>query len=71
MWGTDYPHPEGTWPATLTKMQASLGGLPDGDIQKMFAGNALQVFDDLDEDALWALAAKIGPRKAQFEKRAA
>lgn len=70
MWGTDYPHPEGTWPSTLEKMLASLGGLPEVDIQKMFAGNALNVFD-LDEDALWTLAGRIGPRKAQFEQRAA
>lgn len=71
MWGTDYPHPEGTWPETLEKMVLSLGGLPEVDIQKMLSGNVLQVFDDLDEDALWAMAAKIGPRKAQFEQRAA
>lgn len=70
MWGTDYPHPEGTWPGTLEKMALSLGGLPEADIQKMLAGNALDVYD-VDRDALWALAAKIGPRKAHIVKHAA
>ena len=70
MWGTDYPHPEGTWPSTLEKMSLSLGGLPEADIQKMLAGNALEVYD-LDKEALWALAAKIGPLKQTLAQRAA
>ncbi|MND61371.1 Amidohydrolase [compost metagenome] len=70
LWGTDYPHPEGTWPHTLPKMIASLGGLPEHDISRMFAGNALEVYD-LDEKALNAIAARIGPQKASFIKAAA
>jgi predicted TIM-barrel fold metal-dependent hydrolase len=70
MWGTDYPHPEGTWPATRDKMRLSLGGLPEADIQKMLAGNALKVYD-LDEKALWDMAAQIGPAKHDFLKQAA
>lgn len=70
LWGTDYPHPEGTWPNTADKMFASLGGLPDDDIQKMLGTNALEVYD-LDEKALWDIAAKIGPRREAFIKEAA
>lgn len=70
MWGTDYPHPEGTWPGTLEKMTLSLGGLPETDIQKMLAGNAVK-FYSLDEAALWKVAEKIGPRKDAFIKQAA
>lgn len=70
MWGTDYPHPEGTWPATAEKMTISLGGLPEADIQKMLAGNALEVYD-VDKDAMWKMAAKIGPVKSGFVKQAA
>ena len=70
LWGTDYPHPEGTWPGTDQKMLASLGGLPETDIQKMLGGNALDAYD-LDADALWKIAAKIGPRKDVFARKAA
>ena len=70
LWGTDYPHPEGTWPNTKDKMLASLGGLPDDDIQRMLGGNALEVYD-VDEAALRAIAGKIGPRRETFVKEAA
>lgn len=69
LWGTDYPHPEGTWPNTLQKMVESLGGLPEEDVAGMLGGNALEVFD-LDLPALNAVAAKIGPYKKSFVKAA-
>jgi predicted TIM-barrel fold metal-dependent hydrolase len=70
LWGTDYPHPEGTWPATQHKMNLSLGGLPDADIQKMLGGNALAAYD-IDAAALWKIAARIGPAKQLFIEQAA
>lgn len=70
LWGTDYPHPEGTWPNTHDKMIASLGGLPESDIQQMLAGNLLDCFD-LDVDPMWEMAARIGPAKASFIREAA
>jgi predicted TIM-barrel fold metal-dependent hydrolase len=69
MWGTDYPHPEGTWPNTLPKMVESLGGLPDADVTRMLAGNAVEAYD-LDLPALNAIAARIGPFKSSFVKAA-
>ena len=51
-------------------MLASLGGLPDDDIQRMLGGNALEVYD-VDADALWAIAERIGPRRESFVKEAA
>lgn len=70
LWGTDYPHPEGTWPSTLEKMVLSLGGLPEPDIEKMLGGNALDVYD-VDRDALDKIAARIGPARSHFYKQAA
>lgn len=70
LWGTDYPHPEGTWPGTLDKMVLSLGGLPEADIQQMLGTNALDVYD-VDKKGLWDLAARIGPAKSHFLKEAA
>jgi predicted TIM-barrel fold metal-dependent hydrolase len=70
MWGTDYPHPEGTWPSTREKMIVSLGGLPSDDIQKMLGGNALRVYD-VDPQALWSIARRIGPQREMFIRQAA
>ena len=70
LWGTDYPHPEGTWPETLEKMNLSLGGLPEDDIQQMLGTNALGAYD-LDADAMWKIAARIGPKKELFVRQAA
>jgi predicted TIM-barrel fold metal-dependent hydrolase len=70
LWGTDYPHPEGTWPSTMDKMIASLGGLPEHDIQRMLGSNALGVYD-LNEAAMWRIAEKIGPKIEKFTKKAA
>lgn len=70
IWGTDYPHPEGTWPATREKMLASLGGLPEADLQKMLATNIIDIYD-INTKPMWELAAKIGPQKASFIPKAA
>jgi predicted TIM-barrel fold metal-dependent hydrolase len=70
VWGTDYPHPEGTWPSTAQKMMESLGGLPEDDIQAMLGENALKIYD-LDEAALRDIARRIGPEKKMFKKQAA
>lgn len=70
MWGTDYPHPEGTWPNTLHQMVGSLAGLPDPDIAAVFGGNAIDLYQ-LDPAPLNAIAAKIGPKKSLFHQKAA
>ena len=65
LWGSDYPHPEGTWPATRNHMRESLGGIPEDDIAAMLGGNAVR-FYGLDAEKLAPLAARIGPEKALF-----
>jgi predicted TIM-barrel fold metal-dependent hydrolase len=70
MWGTDYPHPEGTWPNTAHQMAVSLGGLPEADLRAVLGLNAVKAFD-LDLDALNKVAARIGPTKALFNQKAA
>lgn len=71
MWGTDYPHPEGTWPRTHEKLMASLKGVPEEDLNKMLHKNAFDVYSDLDEAALWKIAERIGPLKQDFLAEAA
>jgi predicted TIM-barrel fold metal-dependent hydrolase len=65
MWGTDYPHPEGTWPITQKMMVETFHGLPEDEIAAMLGGNAAE-FYTLDLEKLGPLAARIGPEKSLF-----
>ncbi len=66
MWGTDYPHPEGSWPVTEQTMLATLGGLPEDELTAMLGGNATS-FYGFDSDKLAPLVERIGPRKSLFQ----
>ena len=70
MWGTDYPHPEGSWPKTREKLLSFMKGLPEGELTAMLAGNALNCYN-VDVDALNRIAARIGPLKSDFIDTAA
>ena len=45
MWGSDFPHPEGTWPETERQMRETLHGVPDAELAAMLGGNAARVYD--------------------------
>lgn len=65
MWGSDYPHPEGTWPHTREQMRTTFGGLPEDEIAAMLGGNAARVYG-FDEDKLAPRVARIGPERSAF-----
>ncbi len=65
MWGSDYPHPEGTWPETRTAMHTTFDGLPGADLEAMLGGNAARVYG-FDLEKLAPVAARIGPEKRSF-----
>jgi predicted TIM-barrel fold metal-dependent hydrolase len=67
MWGTDYPHPEGTWPITRKMMVETFQGLPEQDIEVMLGGNAAE-FYDFDTEKLAPLAQRIGPKRSWFRE---
>jgi predicted TIM-barrel fold metal-dependent hydrolase len=69
MWGTDYPHPEGTWPVTRDQMVESFRGVPEAELAAMLGGNAARVYG-FDTEKLAPLAARIGPEKSAFRKPA-
>jgi hypothetical protein len=69
MWGTDYPHPEGSWPVTRDQMRETFSGLPEDEIGKMLGGNAA-AFYGIDTEKLAPLVARIGPEKRVFEAAA-
>ena len=70
MWGSDYPHPEGTWPETQKMMVEVLGGLPENEIEAILGGNAA-AFYGFDIEALTPLADRIGPERALFRTEGA
>ncbi|HIK85540.1 MAG TPA: amidohydrolase [Myxococcales bacterium] len=67
MWGTDYPHPEGTWPITRKIMVDTFRGLPEQDIAAMLGGNAAK-FYGFDVEKLAPLVERIGPKRCWFQE---
>jgi len=65
MWGSDYPHPEGTWPNTREQMLEAFRGLPEAEAAALLGGNAARVYG-FDVEKLAPVAARIGPEKALF-----
>ena len=65
MWGSDFPHPEGTWPNTKSYYQKTFSGIPEEDGRKILGGNAV-CFYGLDQGKLRAVADEIGPEASIF-----
>jgi predicted TIM-barrel fold metal-dependent hydrolase len=65
MWGSDYPHPEGSWPETRAQMLDAFRGIPEDELTAMLGGNAARVYG-FDLEKLAPLAARIGPEKQLF-----
>jgi predicted TIM-barrel fold metal-dependent hydrolase len=61
MWGSDYPHLEGTWPNTLDALRATFGEMPEHETRKILGGNALSVYG-FDGAQLAPIAARVGPK---------
>jgi predicted TIM-barrel fold metal-dependent hydrolase len=60
MWGTDYPHPEGTWPNTVARLRSDFHDVPVDDARKLLGETAARVYG-FDVHALRPLADRIGP----------
>jgi predicted TIM-barrel fold metal-dependent hydrolase len=45
MFGSDFPHPTGTWPSTRAYVERSVEGLTADERRKVMAGNAIKVFN--------------------------
>jgi predicted TIM-barrel fold metal-dependent hydrolase len=61
MFGTDYPHPEGTWPNTLDWIRAAFVGVPEDEARLILGENAINCYG-FDRDKIAAVAERIGPR---------
>jgi len=69
MWGSDYPHLEGTWPNTMKKLSETFGDYPEEEIRAMLGLNAAEVYG-FDLDRLGPIAEEIGPTIAEIRGEA-
>jgi hypothetical protein len=65
MWGSDYPHEEGTLPFTREHLRQVLGHLEPEQIQQIVGGNTAELYG-FDMDALRPAAEKYGPTVAEI-----
>jgi hypothetical protein len=60
MWGTDYPHPEGTWPNTVERLRSDFGPVPVEDTVLLLGATAARCYG-FDVETLRPIADRIGP----------
>ncbi len=60
MWGSDYPHLEGTSPFSHEAIRMTFAGVPETEVRAMLGGNAAAVYG-FDLEYLDGLAARVGP----------
>ena len=60
MWGSDYPHDEGTYPFTREHLRQVFHGVEPSLMRKLLAGNAANLYE-FDLDKLAPIAAEYGP----------
>ncbi|MFT4518098.1 MAG: putative TIM-barrel fold metal-dependent hydrolase [Halioglobus sp.] len=67
MWGSDYPHMEGTWPNTREKLQETFHDVDEGEIRDILGNNAIDVFG-FDRKLMEDAASKIGPQLSDIQQ---
>jgi predicted TIM-barrel fold metal-dependent hydrolase len=67
MWGSDYPHDEGTAPFTREHLRQLFSDWSEEQMRPFLAGNCAELYD-FDLDALAPLAAKYGPTVEEISK---
>src|SRR5581483_11860062 len=60
MWGSDFPHTEGSYPYTTEALRYSLWDATERELRMMLAQNAAHVYG-FDLDALAPIAERVGP----------
>jgi len=60
MWGSDYPHLEGTWPNTMKSLTETFGNFPEEEIRAMLGRNAAEIYG-FDVEKLAPIVDEIGP----------
>jgi len=70
LWGTDYPHPEGSWPYPRKQQYETFYGPPEDEAASMLGGYVVE-FYGLDQRALAPLVERIDPTKQSFQTEGA
>jgi predicted TIM-barrel fold metal-dependent hydrolase len=65
MWGTDYPHPEGSWPHTSERLATDFRDVSIEDTRRLLGLNAVECYR-LDGAALAEVADRVGPRPSDL-----
>jgi predicted TIM-barrel fold metal-dependent hydrolase len=65
MWGSDYPHDEGTYPFTREHLRQVFATRPQGELRQVLGANAAEVYG-FDLQALAPAAAERGPTVAEI-----
>lgn len=60
LWGSDFPHPEGTWPHTGPWLRRTFHDIPIGETRRILGESAAEVFG-FDKERLTPVARRIGP----------
>ncbi len=67
MWGSDYPHHEGTYPFTIEALRRAFSDWPEADMRAVLADNAAGVYS-FDMGALTPIGASHGPAVSDVAK---
>ena len=65
MWGSDYPHPEGTWPNTRPWLTERFADVPPAEVSQILGLTAARVYG-FDLDALAPHVERVGPTLAEL-----
>jgi predicted TIM-barrel fold metal-dependent hydrolase len=67
MWGSDYPHDEGSYPETTRALRRAFRDVDHESTAAMLGGNAARLYG-FDLDALAPLAQRFGPTVAEVHR---
>lgn len=67
MWGSDYPHDEGTYPYTREHLRQRFADAPEAELRDLLAGNVAELYG-FDLDALASYGAEFGPTVGELSQ---
>ena len=67
MWGSDYPHDEGSYPETTRAIRRAFRDVDHDETAAMLGGNAARLYG-FDLDALAPLAQQFGPTVSEVHR---
>jgi predicted TIM-barrel fold metal-dependent hydrolase len=65
MWGTDFPHEEGTTPFSREALRAAFHDVPEAELRQILAGTAAELYG-FDLPSLVPVAQRVGPTVAEI-----